>query len=660
MRLLFKLFFLCWGFAMSLAAQSAVDSLERLLALYPPQHHQADTFRIALLCDLAFLLRNQAVMKAATYAQEATTLAKNIDDKRGQARGLGYQGMMAYRQGKYDFAIGYHQASLRLALLVSDSTLISYRYNDLANIYADMGELDQALSYNLQSLHIKELLKDQEGIATAWRNNGIIYLRKKHYPKALEALEKARDLALSIEDWRILGYTYIYLGEWYSEQGQPLEAIRILEQAIALHTQVQNQYGLSEALNSLGLAYLAYDNFEKAKQCFQQALYWAQTLGIPLEIQRAYEGLSRASQQAGLPEDALWFYQKFIQIKDSVFSEANNQRIAYLEAQFQSERKQAQITQLIQERQLQQQALEQERMSKRFFFLGACLALLVLILLVFGIWQKQRSNLLLRTKQEELIAQNEEIQQQKSALEQQAETLERLNSFKDRLFSIIAHDLRAPMATLRGTLNLIDAELLSQEEVRHIKGELYKRFQATDETLHNLLFWVKEQIQSGETLKPEMLRLGVVVSKELNLIAPAVALKKINLLQKIPPEVQVYADPNHLSAIVRNLLNNAVKFSYEGGQISIEAQVKGQQTYLTIKDEGKGMTDEQLQRLFSTEPISTVGTSGEKGSGLGLYLVKSLITQNHGTISVDSHPGQGSTFLLCFPAAPTQEGDLLT
>ncbi len=142
------IFFALVLFSPVLAAQSSAntmqaDSLEQALT----QKQLPDSQRVEVLNELAFLLRNTQVEKAAAYAYKATQLARKIGFDRGLARSLGYEGMMAYRQGKYDFAVSYHLESLNIATGIADSILMAYRYNDLSNVYADMGELDRALEH---------------------------------------------------------------------------------------------------------------------------------------------------------------------------------------------------------------------------------------------------------------------------------------------------------------------------------------------------------------------------------------------------------------------------------------------------------------------------------------------------------------------------------
>jgi len=614
-----------------------IDSLEQVLE----KAVLTDSQRVENLNELAFLLRNTHIEKAAAYAYRATQLARKIGFDKGLARSLGYEGMMAYRQGKYDFAVSYHLESLNVATSIADSVLMAYRYNDLSNVYADMGELDRALDHTLRSLHIKEKINDLEGIATSWRNLGIIHLRKKQYPQALLHLEQAKRLATEIGDTRILAYTCIYLGEWHSQQQKPIQALGFLQEALRLHAQINNRYGLAEAYNSSGEAYLHLARAGQALEYFQKARETAQEIGIKLEIQRAYLGMAHSYEALQNWQKAYEYYQRYAAIKDVILTERNLNHIAFLEAQFQSELKQSQIELLTKEKALQKEQIDKERLSRQTLALLGAFALLLLLIVSLGWQQKKKHNALLQK-------QNEAISVQKEQLALQAEALQKSNQIKDRLFSIIAHDLRGPMASLKGAIDLFSPEVLNSEELEDIKKSLLHRFSVTDETLQNLLLWARNQMEQ-EHVQGRHLRLHHLVNRKIDLFAEAAHNKHIALQNRIEPDVYVYADENHLYTILQNLIANAIKFSYEGGTVEIQSELLQGRVRIAVKDSGKGMSMQQRALLFTDKHFTSLGTSGEAGHGLGLYLVKTLTEQNQGRAWVESEEGKGSTFYIELP-----------
>lgn len=626
--------FLCLQIGVMQAQKRYADSLEKILLQSSPTYTLADSSRVQVLNNLAFALRNIEVARAASYARQARELAEKIGYARGLARAIGYQGMMAYRQGKYDFAIAYHLQSLDIADSINDRQLIAFRYNDLANVYLDKGDWAKAMLYNQKSLAIKQKLNDKEGIATSFRNMGMIYLRQKNYDSALIYLNQAEALAKEINDKRILGYVYLYLGELYTRKGEIPIGIRTLQEATRLHREINNQYGLAEALNSLAEAYLATNIPASAQVVFEDALAIAKRTGIRLEVQRAYIGLANTYEKQRQFAEALHYYKQYTSLKDSIFAEKNEETIAFLDAQFQNELKQTQIALLTKEKELADKAVQEE---KRYNY--ALLAIIVIIL-IFAVLMT-RSMLEKRRLSRDLLQKSAEI-------ERQSQKLAELNDFKNRLFLMIAHDLRSPMAALKTTIDVLNPDILKGEELEMIRQELQRQFNATDETLQELLAWTQSQME-GEVLRPVGINLQDAVRQITEFLGNVAQAKNISVRNEVPPDIKVRADANHLSAIIRNLIANAIKFTLSGGVVTIQAAAKNQMAEIIVRDTGVGISAERLIRLFNGERLSSRGTAGEKGTGLGLAMVKNMVEKNGGSIRAESIEGKGSMFCFSLP-----------
>ncbi len=628
--------FFCLQAITAQAQKRYADSLEKVLLQSSPTYTIADTNRVNLLNDLAFALRNVEVTQAASYARQARELAEQIGYAKGQARAIGYQGMAAYRQGRYNFAIMYHLQSLKIADSIKASQLIAFRYNDLANVYLDKGDLEKALLYNTQSLNIKKQICDKEGIATSYRNMGIIHLRQKSYDSSVFYLTQAEKLAHEIGNKRILGYVYLYLGELYTQKGDIPASIQILNRATQLHREITNLYGLAETLNSLGEAYLAGNMFNDALVIFEQALAIAQNTGIRLEVQQAYEGLAATYEKQRNFAEALRYHKEYTTIKDSIFTEKNEETIAFLDAQFQNEIKQAQINILTKEKAMADQDVIREKQYN--YALGTT----VVAVFIFAVLMT-RSMLEKRRLSRDLLQKTIET-------EEQSQELKKLNAFKNRLFFMIAHDLRSPMAALKGAIDVLNPQMLNSSELEMIQRELQRQFSATDTTLQNLLAWTRSQME-GETLHIIPIDLHDAVNEMFGFLGALAATKHINLHNGIAADCRVLSDSNHLSAILRNLIANAIKFTPLGGDIRVEAKTVDEKVEVAVRDTGVGMSAERLQRLFSGDRITSRGTAGEKGSGLGLEMVKNLVQKNGGTIRAESQEGEGSVFFFTLPIA---------
>ncbi len=260
--------------------------------------------------------------------------------------------------------------------------------------------------------------------------------------------------------------------------------------------------------------------------------------------------------------------------------------------------------------------------------------------------QTQENEKLVREQNEVL---EQKVQERTLQIAKQATELRKLNVFKDRLFSIIAHDLRNPVAALRNTIDILDPEMLNTDELTFIKAELGRQFSSVDFTLNNLLVWAKNEMQ-GEGAKQEKINAYKIVEENMALFAPMLFTKEIQFQNTISPDIKIWADLNHVRFIFRNLINNAIKFSENNGLITITAMEKDRLTTLTVQDNGTGIKVEKQQKLFDIHTnYSTDGTAGEKGTGLGLILCKEFVEKNGGNIWVKSEVGKGSIFYFTLP-----------
>ncbi|MCX6287560.1 MAG: HAMP domain-containing sensor histidine kinase [Bacteroidetes bacterium] len=236
---------------------------------------------------------------------------------------------------------------------------------------------------------------------------------------------------------------------------------------------------------------------------------------------------------------------------------------------------------------------------------------------------------------------------------EQAKKLKELNAMKDKFFSIIGHDLRSPLSTILGFL-----ELLSNAEADFSPGAREKVFQKmsslvrkTYELLENLLEWARLQTQGNE-INPSVFNLAKIVRETVDLIRPSAEAKDIEIGNLLTGPMQVFADKDSVRSVLRNLITNAVKFTNVNGNIEISAKAEQNFAWIYVKDNGVGISDSSLPKLFRIDSgFSTAGTAKEKGTGLGLILCRELIERNKGSIGVESKQEQGSTFWFTLPLA---------
>lgn len=227
--------------------------------------------------------------------------------------------------------------------------------------------------------------------------------------------------------------------------------------------------------------------------------------------------------------------------------------------------------------------------------------------------------------------------------------LKAANDSKTRLLSILSHDLRSPLNSIQSFLEVLVDYDLAENEKTEITKTLLGETKNTQVMLFNLLSWTKSQMEGGVKANLTGLNVNHVIEACLKVQRSTALEKMITIENRVDKAINITADLDMLKLVVRNLLNNAVKFTRSGGEIIIKSEVKGGQGILTIQDNGIGIPPEQQKELFSMKSNSTYGTNNEKGVGLGLLLCKEFTELQGGTISLTSSNEAGTSFSLTFP-----------
>ncbi len=233
----------------------------------------------------------------------------------------------------------------------------------------------------------------------------------------------------------------------------------------------------------------------------------------------------------------------------------------------------------------------------------------------------------------------------------QADQIQRINRTKDRLYSVIAHDIKSPFSNISMLISTLAEGYLepNSEEYDEILQSINNSSQETYALLENLLQWTRSQTGDLE-LSPESIDLSRLLNDVLRFLEPVAKKKGIAMHVDAPDQLEMMADRNMMRSVVQNLAGNAIKFTNEGGKIVLKAMRKNDSIVVVVQDDGIGISGENIKRLFVDEgQLTTRGTRDEKGSGLGLLLVKDFVQRHDGKIEVNSKLGEGTSFRLHFP-----------
>ncbi|MET1054688.1 MAG: histidine kinase N-terminal 7TM domain-containing protein [Pedobacter sp.] len=243
------------------------------------------------------------------------------------------------------------------------------------------------------------------------------------------------------------------------------------------------------------------------------------------------------------------------------------------------------------------------------------------------------------------------LRQQALKSQQQAGELQKLNQLKDRVFSIMAHDLRGPLLNVTEVLKMMSDDIISPEEFKFLAPKLTKDISYTADLLENILHWSRSQLK-GYSINRDYCDLKALVSSEINYHMKSAADKEITITQSLDGELTAFADLLMMQMVVRNLLSNAIKFCHSNCHIDISASyLDSNFISIIIRDTGVGIAEENIKRIFKGENVSSRGTKNEKGTGIGLMVCWDFMERNGGNITMQSEVGKGTTFDLKIPRA---------
>ena len=274
--------------------------------------------------------------------------------------------------------------------------------------------------------------------------------------------------------------------------------------------------------------------------------------------------------------------------------------------------------------------------------------LLAIAFIFYGLFLIKKEN---AGYQQSILQQKEEIVVNGRLLQQQTDELTQINAFKNRLFSIIAHDLKSPIYALRNLFRNMQQFDLPAEEIKEMVPEVVSELTYTTSLMENLLHWARSQMQA-DSVKPQMIDVSGLMTEVTRLLRLQADAKKISVTLDADSTVVAFADKDMVNLVLRNLLSNAIKYTPEKGCIQVGARRTGDsQIAIYVKDTGTGIPADALEKIQQNNFYTTKGTAGEAGTGLGLMLCKEFVARNGGELMIESLPGNGSTFTFTLPMA---------
>lgn len=560
----------------------------------------------------------------------ASVLAESLHNSNHEVNVKILRGLNEYYSGNYELAVDLYYNALAEAEQINDSTALAKVNHNLAMIYDELEEFDEAIRYFQKSLVFSQAIGDSVQMARTFQNMAICYQNKKELLKSLEYIDKANRLALLRNDTTMIIDLTNNLGTISYDQKKLDESLTYYLKALELYRKINDRQGIAYSYNNIGLVYLDKGELKKSFDYFNQSLALATELKMFDFTADVYSNLTMYYKEVKDYKNAFLFYDKYNTVYDSLIGEKKSKMIRLIQAKYQLGKKTRELEELKTKNQKQLDTIDNARVFQIYL---AAIAILVIILMIAMFY--------LLFKEKKLAAE----------LQVKTNELNELNISKDKFFSIIAHDLKNPFNVLVSYTSLLktDLEMFSMEELKQIVTDLNQASENGFNLLQNLLLWTRTQTNRIHIFKSKF-NLSEVFEKVKALVDLNLLSKDQNLTLIVDPERLVYADKDMIATILRNLVFNAIKFSRKGSEIILKATDSDQGLQISVIDSGIGIPPETISKLFRIDTNTSIqGTEGETGTGLGLVICREFVEKHGGRIWVESELGKGSVFSFTLP-----------
>lgn len=638
------------------------------------------------------------------YHHKALQIRQAIDDKAGVAGSYNNMAVVLEQKQLLDSALSLHFASLEISKELGNKQSIADSQNNIALIYLQKKNLGEAQDLFWQALQAYDELDDMEGVAICKENLGVIYLVVKDLEQSLqhstEAVQLFRELGNRLNEF----HTQINISKVLILLGKPDEALHILLSYLS-DPKYEAFYAPSlEAYMVASESSLKMGNIVNARMYLKSAYVLSQKEGSTRQYPKLWELFSQCALAENNLEEAKEMAEKALSFSDDTFSpewpksaphrvladiyyRKNNIAAAFrhlkiadsLTAIDHREGKHLLSSALVRyETQRSKQEVEKLTMLNQLASEQAKWRQILLYIISFALTVFLALGALLATRNRKVAKQNMQLAQQKEQIEKinaelmqrheessihmkelvaQAEELQNLNKWKDKLFGIISHDLKSPLNSLKGLLHLLQESSISQQQFAQMSVRLADSVNYLSYTLENMLSWALSQLD-GATARKSSFSLSELTNKVIFLYEEMAQKKDIRLYfsERTERPLTVWADKNQVSIIIRNLTNNALKYTRPGGEVRVSVWSQNDWVWVSIADNGVGMSQEQIEQLLKDELTPSVmqsmpGTALEKGTGLGMRLTKEYIKINEGTWEIKSAIREGTTIKVGLPPA---------
>lgn len=564
---------------------------------------------------------------------------KIADDSIGMHKTLLNRGIIYRKNEKFNLALQDYYSCLIFFEEKKDQKALSLIYSNIGVVYKNLKDFKKALNFYKKSAKISKVNNLISSLYLSNTNIANIYSIQNNFKEALNYYKQNLDVLEKKPNKYRLAQTYHNIGACFMEMGQFGLALEYQEQSLQLKEEIGNKNLIITTLNGLSHSNYMMSNYTEALNYSKRAYQLGIEIGNIEYQKNSTKEIFKIYTHKNLADSAIYYFGIHEQLRDSILNTETLKQVNEIQAKYEAEKKEAHIA-----------ILKKENKNKVMQRNGLMVILVLIIayaaFIVNSYYRNKKTTRL-------LSLQKTRIEWSKEILDQKNKDLLVSNQTKNKLFQIISHDLRSPLASVSGIAKLIQIFIQQGRygELNDSSKDLGESVTRVLNLTDNLLSWSLNQ--SGRLpYTPVVLSVNKLLSGIFETYQSVAQEKSIHMELTACDSLFIYGDRSMLETVVRNLINNAIKFTPDGGIIMAGAKLKDGITEIWIKDSGKGIPEEHLSDLFKLDDgKSNLGTRGERGNGLGLILCKDFIAQNDGEIWVESKENIGSTFRFTVPNA---------
>ncbi|MGE0079422.1 MAG: ATP-binding protein [Bacteroidales bacterium] len=604
------------------------ESINGLLKLLDRPDDSTKVVTLKLLC---WEYRNIDTASAIKYGTKAIELAESLALNYELADAYNRFGVVRRNQGMYSHALDNYFKGIEISKKYNYKTLLAYAYNNIADIYNRLGIYDKALEFGKYGLTISSTLDDKYTLSYIYNILGLTYKYKNNFDSALLYFRNSLFLRKEINFTSGIATSALNIGNIQSLKGEYDSCFLNISKSIEIYTNNNDKTGLAKAYMNLGSYYNKIQDYNKAIYYYNKCLALNEKFGDLQIAKEANDGLNFSFIQLGDIKKAYYYKDRACRIGDSITINLFVERITHLTEnyKFELKRKEDDLIRKEKESLLNHQIKYQRSLITFYIFILLLLGILVFV----TVYHHQQKNKVIKT------------------LKKQKAEIDELNSTKDKLFSILAHDLKNPISSVIAIAEFLKNEPATIDKEKHQKllNSLYEVGKSTNAILQEVLGWA--QIQTDKVVvMSEIVDLKNIINNVIENQTTIASNKNISIVNTIIEKFEVKTDSYIVSTVLRNLISNAIKFSRQGGAIDVSGENLTESYRISVCDKGVGMSDEQKNNIFASTTINpTFGTDNERGIGLGLIICKELVSKLGGKIWLESELDKGTTFTFEIP-----------